>query len=83
MVVFLDEYDSSRLEFCVINWLLSYKYLSRPMLASLNHGLSISNIPDVHAGDFPTFAVVDVNSTSLEGSYTIHPFVQNNQLVLH
>lgn len=33
------------------------------------------------AGDFPKFAVVDVNTTSLEGSYTIHPFVQNKQLV--
>lgn len=32
-------------------------------------------------GAAPIFALVDVNTTSLDGSYTIHPLVENKQLV--
>ena len=48
---------------------------------SVQHCLPIQLIFLETETAFLDYAVVDVNSTSLEGSYTIHPYVENRQLV--
>ena len=48
---------------------------------SVQHCLPIQLIFLETATAILDYAVVDVNSTSLEGSYTIHPYVENRQLV--
>lgn len=47
---------------------------------SIQHCLPINFLVKAAADDVTPFAVVEVNTTSLQGSYNIHTYVQNKQL---